>query len=126
MHIVNKDFFKKIDAAYAANQIIFLSYWSYPLFTKDNGYIAKDDRTVIYNTTEVPDARNSIVANIVDHYLNEGVKRKGWKRDNKTGVKCSVPGIEIPVYFVSFDHRRIITTEINTRNGTTEYPFVTS
>jgi hypothetical protein len=126
MTIKKPELYKKILDAYLEKKIKFVSYWSYPLYTHGADHVAIDSDTKVWNTGLQPHHENSEVSNMVDLLLNQGGKMKGLPRDNKTGVKCEVDGVMEPVYFVSFDGMRIITTGVNTRNGTKEYPIIQS
>lgn len=108
MKIQNQELLSKI--LKAEKQIV--SYFTYPLGTIGSSYIAED---------ELPkEGIHSEIITVVDAALLAATLAMDIKRDNKTGVKCKIEGIEEFVYFVAFDLKRVICTEVNVDRGTTE------
>ena len=87
-----------------------LTYYSYPTGTVGSSYIANEDVQA-----------ESPVVKVVESVLDNAVSSLGLRRDNKEAVKCQVEGVDDPVYFVSYDSKRVICLKIDTTRGGTEY-----
>lgn len=114
MEIHNKTIFDLVVANAAQAQLV--AYYSYNTGTESDTYIAEVENSAI----KPGDAET--IAKLVNQFLDRAVERLGIRRDNKTAVKCIIPGIDHPVYFVFYDTKYVICSTIARRNGT-EYPI---
>lgn len=118
MEIFNEELYEKVKRG---NKKI-VSYFSYPIGTRENSYIATDDADTL-NESMHDDPLHSDVVNMVDLLINTARRLIGRPgRDNKDAVKCEVEGIVDPIYFIGYDNRRIIATSIRNRDST-EHPI---
>lgn len=118
MEIFDEELYAKIKRG---NKKI-VSYFSYPIGTVADTYIAEDDADTL-NESMHDDPLNSEIVNTVDLLLNTAHRYLGrLARDNKEAVKCEVDGVEQSIYFISYYSRRIIATSIKNRDST-EHPI---
>ena len=110
MEIHRKDIFDRVVAN--ADRAIITHYYSYNTGTVGSSYIAEAENRNLDNETA------NKIAELVEKFLDEATERLGIGRDNKTAVKCTIPEIEQPVYFVFYDTKYVICFEIARRQGT--------
>ncbi len=97
-----------------------VAYYSYPTGTVGTSYVAEETTSdVNYELVDSPNS--SQVVNLVDRQINTACQQLKIRRDNKEAVKCLVEGVDEPVYFCSYDNRRVICMQIDTKRGGTEY-----
>ena len=110
MKIHNKSIFDLVVAN--AAQATVVAYYSYNTGTESDTYIAEVENSAI----KPGDAET--IANLVEQFLDAATKKLGINRDNKTAVKCAIPGIDHPIYFVFYDTKYVICSTIARRDGT--------
>lgn len=98
--------------------------YHYPTRTVGTSYLGEDTADEYNNTQDHIDHRNSGLVNAVDQIINEVCADLNISRDNKIAVKCDVVGFDTPLFFCSYDNRRIICGEIRPEGVPTNLELV--
>lgn len=109
MKIHNQTIFDLVVANAAQGKPV--AYYSYTTGTESDTYVAEVEKS------DVQPGDAETIQKLVDRFLDEAVEKLRIRRDNKTAVKCVIPGIDQPIYFVFYDWKYVICTTVVVRTG---------